>query len=152
MPSIKQFNIEDSLGHLVAKAHQVFSTHFKRRLCDYNLTPPQFGVLAYLWKQDGISQIQLGEMTYKDRTTISGIIDRLEKEGLVTRRGDPGDRRTNLIFLTPKGAGLQGPLVEIASSTNREVARMLTEEEKELLRALLKKILLNTRPDHDKNV
>ncbi|WP_313885472.1 MarR family transcriptional regulator [Desulfallas sp. Bu1-1] len=134
----------------MAKVHQVFSSHFKQKLGDYNLTPQQFGVLAYLWKQDGISQIQLGDMTYKDRTTISGIIDRLEKEGLVTRRDDPGDRRANLIFLTPKGAGLQDALVEIALSTTREVTHMLTEKEKEQLRTLLTKILLNTRPNQDK--
>jgi len=73
---ITKFDIEDSLGHLVAKVHQRFSSRFKEKLTGYNITPPQFGTLAFLWKYGEMSQVQLGEKMLKDRTTISGIIDR----------------------------------------------------------------------------
>lgn len=138
---IGQFNIEDSLGYLVARAHQVFSSYFKEKLNDYNLTPPQFGTLAFLWKYDGISQIQLGQLMNKDRTTISGIIDRLEKEELVARQSDPNDRRAHLIFLTPRGACLKDVLQGIAEQANLEITAMLSEQERNLLRSLLRKIL-----------
>ncbi|AEF94988.1 transcriptional regulator, MarR family [Desulfotomaculum nigrificans CO-1-SRB] len=140
-----QFNIEDSLGYLISKAHQWFSLCFKEKLAEYNLTPPQFGALAFLWKQDGISQVHLGNMMGKDRTTIGGIIDRLEKEDLVVRQSDPEDRRTNLIFLTEKGAGLKDTLEQIAAQTNLEVTAPLTDGERGQLRELLKKILANCR-------
>lgn len=125
----------------MAKVHQVFSFSFGEKLNEYNLTPAQFGTLAFLWKKDGISQIQLGNMMHKDRTTISGIIDRLEKENLVVRQSNPKDRRTHLIFLTPKGAALKEELEQLAVQTNLEVTEMLTEKDCELFRSILKKIL-----------
>lgn len=145
MPWIDLFNIEDSLGYLVARVHQVFSSRFKESLGEYNLTPPQFGTLAFLWKNNGISQVQLGTLMMKDRTTIGGIIDRLEKEGLVLRQDDPADRRTHLVFLTSRGADLKMELEEIAARTILEVTSMLTDIEREQFRFLLRKILDNSR-------
>ena len=75
----------------------------------------------------------------KDRTTIGGIIDRLEKESLVTRQSDPGDRRTNLVYLTAMGAGLKDTLEQRAVQVNSEVTEALTDDERDQLRALLRK-------------
>lgn len=131
----------------MAKTHQHFASCFKDSLNKYNLTPPQFATLAFLWKNDGLSQIQLGNLMNKDRTTISGIIDRLEKEGLVRRRSDPEDRRTHLIYLTAGGAGLRGELESLATRVNKVVTAMLTGEEKKQLEIILKKILAGSKCD-----
>lgn len=139
---IAKFDIEDSLGHLVAKVHQRFSSRFKEKLAGagYGITPPQFGTLAFLWKYGEMSQVQLGEKMYKDRTTISGIIDRLEKEGLVSRCNDPDDRRIHMVYLTPRGMMLREELEQLAELTIAEVTAMLSGEERDTLRRLLKKI------------
>lgn len=136
-----EFRIEESLGHLVAKTHQLFSGYFKKKLEGFGLTPPQFGTLAFLWKKDGISQIRLAQLMRKDRTTMSGIVVRLEKEGLVVRRPDPEDRRARLVYLTPKGAGLRQTLEEIAQKSVSELTATLSERERRLLASLLRKIL-----------
>jgi hypothetical protein len=54
------FDIEKSLGFLLAKCHQKAFQIFREKLVPHNLTPPQFAVLAFLWKKGGQSQIQLG--------------------------------------------------------------------------------------------
>ncbi|WP_238492583.1 MarR family winged helix-turn-helix transcriptional regulator [Desulfotruncus alcoholivorax] len=126
---------------MVAKAHQVFSSYFKELLEDYNLTPSQFGTLAFLWHNDGASQVQLGQKMRKDRTTISGIIDRLEKEQLVQRKEDPMDRRAHLIYLTPKALAIRGRLEELAIKANKDVTSMLSEQERAALGVILKKII-----------
>ena len=126
---------------MVAKAHQVFSSHFKELLEDYNLTPSQFGTLAFLWHNDGASQVQLGNKMRKDRTTISGIIDRLEKEQLVQRKEDPTDRRAHLIYLTPKALTIRERLEDLATQANMDVTSMLSEKERTTLREILKKII-----------
>lgn len=106
----------------------------------YDITPPQFGILAMLWKQDGLSQTQLGNLGNMDRTTLGGIIDRLEKQGLAVRRDDPGDRRTYLIFLSDKGKDFQSILGHIADETNNAISANLTLAEREQLIKLLKKM------------
>ncbi len=132
----------------MAKTHQHFASCFKDKLNKYNLTPPQFATMAFLWIDDGLSQIQLGNLMNTDRTTISGIIDRLEKEGLVARRSNPEDRRTHLIYLTPEGSALQGELEALAVQVNKEVTAMLTDGEREQLGIILKKILDGSKDDH----
>lgn len=74
---------------------------------------------------------------------MGGIIDRLEKLGLVVRKDDPGDRRTYLIFLTPKGNDLQSLLCQAAEKTNKAISANLNLVEKEQLINLLKKIRKN---------
>jgi DNA-binding MarR family transcriptional regulator len=125
---------------LLAKNHQRANSLFREALEHYDITPPQFGILAMLWKQDGLSQTQLGSLGSMDRTTLGGIVDRLEKQGLAVRRDDPGDRRTYLIFLTDRGKELQGLLGPIADRSNDAVSANLTPAEKEQLIKLLKKM------------
>ena len=72
--------IEKSVGFLLAKAYQRACAIFKEEFENYDLTPQQFGLLAFLWMEDGLSQTELSVKSQIDRTTIGGLIDRLEKE------------------------------------------------------------------------
>ena len=109
-------------------------------MAPYNLTPPQFAILAFLWKQDGLSQAQLGALMSMDRTTLSGIIDRLEKRKLVERREHPGDRRAYLLYLTPEGLGCRDALSQASDKINAAISDNLTGAEKEQLVGLLQKM------------
>ena len=134
------FDIEKSVGFLLAKVHQRGYALFKEELDRYNLTPQQFSLLAFLWQEDTLSQAELSHKTQIDRTTIGGLIDRLEKEHLVERLSHPDDRRAYRICLTDKGKGLEQELCAIARTvTNRFVAR-LSAVEHETLRILLEKL------------
>ncbi|WP_104373213.1 MarR family winged helix-turn-helix transcriptional regulator [Desulfocucumis palustris] len=134
------FDIEGSLGFLIAKCHQKGFQIFREKLLPHNLTPPQFGLLAFLWKKDGQSQIQLGTAMEMDRTTTSGVIDRLENLGLVSRRNHPEDRRVFMIFLTEAGRELEHNLSHLSLESSAELAANLSAGEKETLLGLLKKI------------
>jgi DNA-binding MarR family transcriptional regulator len=134
------FDIKESLGFLLAKCHQTAFQIFREKLLPHNLTPPQFAVLAFLWKKDGQSQIHLGMAMKMDRTTTSGVIDRLENLGLVNRRHHPEDRRVFMIYLTEAGRELGHTLPRLSLEANAEVAKNLSEKEKETLLVLLKKI------------
>jgi len=134
------FDIEESLGFLLAKCHQKAFQIFREKLIPHNLTPPQFAVLAHLWKKDGQSQIQLGTALEMDRTTISGVIDRLENQGLVNRRHHPEDRRVFMIHLTEAGKELEHTLPRLSLEANAKVAANLSAKEKETLMILLEKM------------
>lgn len=134
------YNIEDSIGFIIAKCHQKAFQIFREKLLPHNLTPAQFGVLAFLWRKDGQSQIQLGTAIEMDRTTTSGVIDRMEKQGLVIRRHHPEDRRVFMIYLTEAGRELEHTVSCLSLEANAEVTSNLTEKEKETLLVLLKKL------------
>lgn len=134
------FDIEESTGFLLSKCHQKAFQIFREKLLPHNLTPPQFAALAFLWKKDGLSQIQLGAAMEMDRTTTSGVIDRLEKQGLVSRRHHPEDRRVFKIYLTEAGNELEHTLSPLSVEANAELTSNLSQKEKESLLDLLKKI------------
>jgi DNA-binding MarR family transcriptional regulator len=133
-------DIEKSVGFLLAKAYQRACALFKEEFDGYDLTPQQFGLLAFLWQADGLSQAELSGKSQIDRTTMGGIVDRLEKEGLVERRPHPEDRRAYQVYLTKKGKSLEGELTDVASRVLRKVTSPLTGKEHETLIRLLTKI------------
>jgi DNA-binding MarR family transcriptional regulator len=73
-----------------------------------NLTPPQFQTLRLLWEQDSQPFKDLAASNGCTRPTMTGIVDTLEKKGLVTRQPNPNDRRSLLVTLTNEGQALEG--------------------------------------------
>lgn len=73
-----------------------------------NLTPPQYQTLRLLWVQDGRPFKELAASNGCTPPTMTGIVDTLEKKGLVTRQPNPDDRRSLLVTLTEKGRALEG--------------------------------------------
>jgi DNA-binding MarR family transcriptional regulator len=109
-------------------------------LARYDLTPAQFGVLAHLSANDGIKQQELSEMLSVTKGNICGLIDRLEKLGLVVRVSDPGDRRSNHLHLTPKGEELARVVVPANEQFISDYMSVLSPEEQETLRSLLRRL------------
>ncbi len=73
------------------------------RLRGLGISVPQCDVLSTLTEREGVSQQELAQRLYVTKGNISGLIDRLEKAGLVERRAIVGDRRSHAIFLTDEG-------------------------------------------------
>jgi DNA-binding MarR family transcriptional regulator len=142
------YDIEKSIGFLLAKAHQRGWALFSEEINRYELTPPQFSVLAFLWQQDGLTQTELSEKTQIDRTTLGGLIDRLEKMEMVQRRAHPHDRRAHLVCLTEKGHKQSGELSALATRVlDRFVDGLSHQDQQELARML--EILRRERSSHE---
>ena len=73
---------------------------YEKRLSPFGMTPSQFFVFNALWAADGVFMSELGERVCLDSSTLTGIIDRMERNGYVERRPNPDDRRSVLVFLT----------------------------------------------------
>ena len=78
------------------------------RLRAIGLSVPQCDVLTTLTEAEGISQQELAQRLYVTKGNISGLLDRLERAGLVERRSTAADRRQYAIYLTPEGRAAAG--------------------------------------------
>lgn len=132
--------IEDCFGFLLGKAYQKVFQLEKARLSEYGVTPVQFVLLHVLWEKDGQKGVELGSRLRLYGATITGLLDRLEQMGLIERRPSPTDRRTNLIYLTPRGRELEKPLNEISDEVNREAMSIFREEELAMLKSMLTRL------------
>lgn len=129
-----------SVGFLLAKAYQRACALYKEQFDAYDLTPQQYGLLRFLWEEDGITQVELSTRSQIDRTTIGGLIDRLEQSGLLQRQPHRSDRRAYRICLTDAGRRLQQELIPLGEELQRRILSPLTDEEVETLVAILQKL------------
>lgn len=86
-------------------------------------------VMSRLWQRQGVSQQYLAEQTAKDKTSMTNLINNLEKKGWVVRRQDPSDKRNRLIFLTEEGEALSFRARPVIREFYRSVAEKTDERE-----------------------
>jgi len=131
------YDIEQSIGFLLAKAYQRGWATLREEIEQYDLTPPQFALLSFLWQQDGLTQVELSEKGQIDRSTVGGLIDRLERNGLLERRQHPQDRRAYKIYLTERGKSMEETLSACAERSLKHFTAGLNEGELSELRRML---------------
>lgn len=146
---IEQFNFDIQLifailnGKVSAAINRKLSRNF--RLNDMEITPEQWTVLLYLWEKDGVTQQELCNATFKDKPSMTRLIDNMERQHLVIRVPDKRDRRTNKIHLTENGKKLEEKARVIANKTLKEALHGLTLEELRISQEVLRKIFTNTK-------
>ena len=116
---------------------------FDCRTTGLGITGPQFQVLNRLWEGDGILASALASEVFTDPGTLSGLLDRLERRGLIRRARCAADRRTVEIFLTDAGRELEKPLEQIVSAMNEKALQKLTTAERTTLFGLLERVGVN---------
>ena len=127
------------------------STAIARRLqknfkqAGVEITIEQWSVLYHLWKEDGMSQQQLGEATFRDKPSITRLVDNLEKLNLVKRVASKEDRRINMIYLTPEAKDMQEKTMELANQTLNEALLGVTNGQIEIAKEVLQQVYENLK-------
>jgi len=137
----QEFVIEDSLGYLVNRAARSMAQQLADELRPAGVGIGQWAVLMFLWARDGMSQAELSRVVAIEPPTMVRNIDRMVRDGLVRREGDPDDRRIARIYLTDRGRALRDELVPKAAAVNAATLERLTASEGRALRRLLGKLL-----------
>ena len=81
--------------------------------------PAYLGVLMSLWQADGLKGVALGRKAGLEPSTMTGLLDRMERDGLVARNVDPHDRRAQQIRLTPYGRDVKEPVQAVVEEIGR---------------------------------
>ena len=136
-------------GELYSFINGMATTAVARRLqknfrnAGIEITIEQWSVLYHLWKEDGLSQLELGNRTFRDKASTTRLIDNLEKQELVTRVASKDDRRINLVYLTDTAKPLQQITYELANKTMNESLQNITKEEIEVVKNVLQRVYDN---------
>src|SRR5947208_1386766 len=145
-PAVKssgqEFVIEDSLGYLVNRAARSLAHQLAEELRPAGVGIGQWAVLMFLWARDGMSQAELSRVFAIDAAKMVRTIDRMVRDGLVTRVPDPDDGRVTRIRLTERGRSLRDELVPKATAVNARNLNRITEREGRTLKRLLAKLLV----------
>lgn len=142
-------------GELYSFIAGIASTAIARRLqkkfntLDVNLTIEQWSVLYHLWKKDGQSQQELCTASFRDKPSITRLIDNLEKLNLVKRVPDETDRRINKVVLTKAGQKLEEQTMAMAEETLNEALAGVTPQHVELCKEVLQKVYDNLNQSYE---
>jgi len=139
--SVKDNN--DMPGHLARRFQQIAVAVFLAEVGEagFDLTPVQYAALATIKANPGLDQVTLAGLIAYDRTTITGVVDRLVQKGLVARHESSRDRRARELKITDAGRRTLRSVTPAVEAAQRILLRGLTEKEaKELVRLLQKAI------------
>lgn len=113
---------------------------YHQPLAAYGMTPSQLFVFSALWMEDGINFSDLANKVAIDVSTLTGIIDRMEKRGLVERKPDQKDRRAVRLFLTEKAKETGPAVLKLARDLDSVVRRPFSQEELDVFEHVMKKL------------
>jgi DNA-binding MarR family transcriptional regulator len=136
-------------GELYSVINGMASTAVARKLqknfraSGLEITIEQWSVLYHLWKEDCLSQQELCNRTFRDKPSITRLIDNLEKQRLVKRMPSKADRRINLVCLTDAAKELQEKTIELANDTMNEALVGINKEEIETVKQVLQRVYDN---------
>lgn len=133
------YSLDGQIGYLLRLAYQRHSVIFQHHTL-MDLTPTQFAALVRIHEEKSCSQNLLGRKISVDVATIKGVVDRLNKKGLIALSPDPQDRRRTLISLKLKAKEMMDELYSAGELISDETLRLLTVPERDRLLQLLAKI------------
>jgi DNA-binding MarR family transcriptional regulator len=134
---------DDMPGHLVRRFQQIAVAVFLAEVEDagFDLTPVQYAALAAIKANPGIDQVTLAGLIAYDRTTITGVIDRLVQKGLAVRHASSRDRRARELKITDEGKRTFRAITPAVEEAQRIMLRGLTDKEAAELMRLLRKAI-----------
>ena len=130
-------------GHLARRFQQIAVAVFLAEVgqAGFDLTPVQYAALATIKANPGLDQVTLAGLIAFDRTTITGVVDRLVQKGLVERRASRRDRRARELEITDEGRRTLRRITPAVESAQQIMLRGLRDKEAEELMRLLQKAI-----------
>ncbi len=134
-----QFKKGELYSFITGKASTAIARRLQKNFkqSSMDITIEQWSVLYHLWKQDGQSQQQLCDATFRDKPSITRLVDNLEKLKLVKRVASKNDRRINLIFLTNEAHALETKTMALANQTLNEALHGVSNGQIEIAKEVL---------------
>ncbi len=129
------FDALDLVGSIARRLERLQA----QALAQADLTAAQYMILANLRERDGRPLSELADVMRCSKSTITGVVDTMERKGLVAREPNPEDRRSHLVRLTPKGKALRRATPEL-DEFFRGCGPCLKADEFERLRDLLARL------------
>ena len=141
------FERDKSAGYMVNWAARLFARAIDRRLKPLGLSPAHMPVMFALGDGRELSQKALAEAAAIEQPTMAATLSRMERDGLVARRPDPGDRRVMLYSLTAQAQANAEAVWGAAMEVNRRALSALTPQERAAFIDMLARVVATLDED-----
>lgn len=135
--------IQHTTGFLLVQICRAHRNRAQALLGRHNLHPGQEMMLLRLANSEGVTQSEVADQLCVQPATVTRMLDRLEKTGLVQRQVDTADQRVSRVYLTEVGRALVEPVQNVWRELEETSFQNMTLEEQILLRRLLLQVYKN---------
>lgn len=140
---VREYDVAQDIGYALTQTTRAYQQALNAELAPYGVTIRQSQVLGWLRKNGNLTQCQLARLLGIEPATLAGVLERMERDGLILRIADRSDRRRNLIRLNQCAEELGDAVVECSARVCARAVQGLSPQEIDALRRLLKRILQN---------
>lgn len=145
-----QHNIVDlarELGRAISEMRTCMRQTLQVKIREHNvdLSFELLEILGFLFRKNGVNQQEIADVIVKDKSSMTYLIDNLEKRGMVERREDQNDRRSKLIYLTEKGRALEKELSPWIHEMYEKATMELNPDDLQVALSLIQKMNENLR-------
>jgi DNA-binding MarR family transcriptional regulator len=131
------FRKSESAGYLANHMARLFALGLQERIRPLGLAPAQFMTLLELWNEENLTQKDLVQRLDIEQATIANTLNRMQRDGLITRHANPDDRRAQLIRLTEKARALREDATRAAQAQNEKALAGFSPGERETFLAMM---------------
>ncbi len=125
----EEFKLDNQLCFRLYTASRLISQAYHPLLSEYGLTYPQYLVLLVLWEKDAQPVNDIAKRLFLETNTVTPLLQRMEKEGILTRSRGKKDARQMIVNLTEAGKGLREKLTNVPGTIASSVlCNSITEE------------------------
>jgi DNA-binding MarR family transcriptional regulator len=125
------------------------TAEFNSLLAEHGLTTTQWGVLACLWREDGLTQREISRRAGIDAATLTEMLKRMAARGLVRRERDPHNNRYQRVYLATHDADLREAISNLAASVNEHALTGFNQADRTRLTTLIGRALANFDTEGD---
>lgn len=116
-----EFKLDNQLCFRLYTASRLLSQAYHPLLSEHGLTYPQYLVLLVLWEKNGQPVNDIAKRLYLETNTVTPLLQRMEKSGILTRKKGEEDARQMIVSLTPEGRELENKLSEVPFTIGQSV-------------------------------
>ena len=138
------YSLRSSTGYWVTRLARALEADFEERLAAYGVTRASWAVLSAIVHHDKTTPAELAAFVGIDGAAITRHLDRIAKQGLISRRRSAKDRRSIKLKLTAKGAKLVPKIAADSMATNEKFLTGLTQSESDVMQETIRKMLANS--------
>ena len=142
---MKTLDLKESIGLMLKTSAKTWEKAADIELRErFGLVGSQWKIIVVLSMKEGITQKHIADMAFVEAPTLVPVIDKMEKQGYLTRQSDPEDRRNNLIFMTQKSKDLVDPMIECILEIRNMGLNKISKKDMEIVKKVLEQITVNT--------
>ncbi|MCK4599166.1 winged helix-turn-helix transcriptional regulator [Candidatus Bipolaricaulota bacterium] len=138
-----------TLGQLLLQVCRLTGDRLRVKMEEIGLHKGQGFILFHLWHHDGIAQNVIAHALHVSAATVTSMLQRMERDGWITRERDSEDQRIVRVHITEKAKAMREEAREAFRDLEKEVTSVLTKEERKTLQELLEKLHGHLTPEGD---